>query len=245
MNDSRVKSTVAMAVICLSVVVCGCHRVTEPFGTARLTGVVKIIGKPPANERKASRGKAGDQCQDGDAIESYTTNSDGALANVAVFVERGLEGVRYPEPEEFARWIRQDCKFAPHVLNVMAKQRIVVENRDPVQHVFRVESDPNRFRFVQLGHKSTEYTPTTSEIGIPVLCPLHPWMRAVLNVFDNPFFAITDKNGEFQLERLPAGTFTIAAFHEKLGRLRRKIRLGSDEVQRIAFTFDKAPVRDR
>ena len=52
---------------------------------------------------------------------------------------------------------------------------------------------------------------------MPFKCDVHGWMSAYVGVLDHPFFATTDKDGKFELKTLPPGTYTIEAWHEKLG----------------------------
>ena len=79
------------------------------------------------------------------------------------------------------------------------------------------------------------------EIAIPVKCNIHPWMHTFVAVFKHPFFAITGKDGTFDLSNLPPGTYTIKAWQEKLGTLTQKITLGTDETKEIEFVFKPRP----
>ena len=54
---------------------------------------------------------------------------------------------------------------------------------------------------------------------VPFKCDVHGWMNAYVGVSINPYFAVTDKDGKFDLKTLPPGTYTIEAWHEKLGTL--------------------------
>ena len=46
------------------------------------------------------------------------------------------------------------------------------------------------------------------ELMIPVRCNNHPWMNAFINVSPNPFYAVSDENGHFEIRGLPPGTYT-------------------------------------
>ena len=56
------------------------------------------------------------------------------------------------------------------------------------------------------------------ELGVKLACSVHPWMVAYVSVLENPFFAVTDKDGKFVIKgELPDGKYTVEAFHQKLG----------------------------
>jgi len=62
-------------------------------------------------------------------------------------------------------------------------------------------------------------------------------MRMYLNVIDNPFFAVTDKDGKFTLQGLPPGTYTIAAVQEKYGEKTQTITIGPKEEKSASFSY--------
>jgi len=61
---------------------------------------------------------------------------------------------------------------------------------------------------------------------LPVKCNQHPWMKMYINVVKNPFYAVTDKSGKYEIKGLPPGDYTIAFVQEKLASRTRKSRLG-------------------
>jgi hypothetical protein len=65
-------------------------------------------------------------------------------------------------------------------------------------------------------------------------------MNAYVGVLDHPYYAVTDADGKFELKTLPPGTYTIEAWHEKLGAATQSVTLGPKETKELAFTF-KAP----
>jgi hypothetical protein len=48
-------------------------------------------------------------------------------------------------------------------------------------------------------------------------CDVHPWMTGYVGVLSNPFFAVTGDDGTFTIDKLPAGTYTLEAWHERSG----------------------------
>ncbi|MEO8071524.1 MAG: carboxypeptidase-like regulatory domain-containing protein, partial [Acidobacteriota bacterium] len=59
-------------------------------------------------------------------------------------------------------------------------------------------------------------------------------------VLDHPYFATTGTDGTFDIKTLPPGTYTIEAWHEKLGTSTQSVTIGDKETKEITFTF-KAP----
>src|SRR5229473_251516 len=93
----------------------------------------------------------------------------------------------------------------------------------------------------QSPHVPIEETFPREEIAIPVKCNVHPWMRGYVAVFKHPYFAVTSRDGRFNLSNLPPGTYTIKAWHEKLGAATQKITVGANETKVIDFVFKPRP----
>jgi hypothetical protein len=71
-------------------------------------------------------------------------------------------------------------------------------------------------------------------------CDLHNWMTAYAGVVDHPYFAVTSPGGQFELKDVPAGTYTIEAWHEELGTQTQSVTIGENDSKEISVTF-KAP----
>ncbi|MCB1036619.1 MAG: carboxypeptidase regulatory-like domain-containing protein, partial [Acidobacteria bacterium] len=65
---------------------------------------------------------------------------------------------------------------------------------------------------------------------------VHPWMRSYVAVMSHPFFATSGMNGSFTIDNLPAGTYEIEAWHEKLGTQKATVTVG-DGAATANFTF--------
>jgi len=75
------------------------------------------------------------------------------------------------------------------------------------------------------------------EVMVPFKCDVHGWMNAYVGVLDHPYFAVSDANGSFDIKNLPPGTYTIEAWHEKLGTMQQKVTVDDKETKDVPFTF--------
>jgi hypothetical protein len=83
----------------------------------------------------------------------------------------------------------------------------------------------------------TEHKFTAKEVMVPFKCDVHGWMNAYVGVLEHPYFQVTSKDGKFTLKGLPPGTYTIEAWHEKLGTQEVKVTLGAKETKDANFSF--------
>ena len=123
-------------------------------------------------------------------------------------------------------------------------QPLEIVNSDPTLHNIHAmpKANPefNNGQPIQ-GMKMT-HTFTAKEVMVPFKCDVHGWMNAYVGVLDHPYFAVTDTDGKFELKGLPPGTYTIEAWHEKLGTQTQSVTIGAKETKDVTFTF-KAPAR--
>ena len=220
----------------------------SPKGT--VSGVAKFEGKPPKMRKiKPSSDPACEKMHGGEDMraETVVVNEDGTLRNVFVWVSKGLEGKEFPAPKEAAVLDQQKCRFEPHVLGVQVGQTIDIKNSDPTTHNVHALPKLNKsFNFSQSKQNSVQKVSfKRKEIAVYVKCDIHPWMGAYVAVVDNPFHAVTGDGGKFDLKDLPAGTYTISAWHEKYGTQTKEVKVGDGATEKIEFTFKKKKRRRR
>jgi hypothetical protein len=171
--------------------------------------------------------------------ESYLVDN-GALQNVFVHIKDGL-GNKYifDTPTEPVKLDQKGCRYVPHVVGLRVTQPLEVSNSDETLHNVHGMPETNR-EFNQgqpiVGMKNT-VTFTAPEVMIPFKCDVHSWMSAYVGVVSHPYFAVTDKAGTFELQTIPPGTYTIEAWHEKLGRQTQSVTLAEKDSKDLTFTF--------
>lgn len=253
------KHSSALVVIALALYLvisgCGSHGNTEsaaptasfdPATTGAITGTVMLDGAPPASKPiDMSASPACVQANPSPVLPPIVVTGDnGALANVVVYVKSGLGNFRYDTPTETAVLQQKNCMYEPHVVALMTNQPFEIQNNDPTMH--NVHPLPKRNRqwstSQPAGSAALKETFTRPEFAMSVLCNVHPWMRALVFVFDHPYFAVTQREGSFELKNLPPGTYTIEAWHETLGTQAQSVTVVPHESKSIFFTF-KSPVQ--
>ncbi|MGH9617969.1 MAG: carboxypeptidase regulatory-like domain-containing protein, partial [Acidobacteriaceae bacterium] len=175
--------------------------------------------------------------------EQYVVH-DGRLANVFVYIKSGLGNRRYKAAQTPVVLDQRNCRYVPHVIGAMAGQPVEFRNSDRTMHNVHIvppgSDDSTGFDISQPPMAGTEqHVFCTAGLMIPIRCNNHPWMEAFLNVVDNPFFAVSDANGKFEIHGLPPGTYTLVAVQEKLGAETQTIAVEARKTSVANFTFSK------
>ena len=84
---------------------------------------------------------------------------------------------------------------------------------------------------------ATDRAFTTEEMPVPIECNVHGWMHGKVFVMTHPFFAVSDESGSFKISGLPAGTYTLEAWHEKLGTKTATVTVNDKGEATAAFSF--------
>ncbi len=170
--------------------------------------------------------------------DDLVADANGGLENVIVFVSQGLDGRTFQPPAQPVVIEQKGCMYVPHVVAMRANQMLEVVNRDNTVHnIHPMPANNREWNKAQSPGAPIEETFTREEIAIPVRCNVHPWMRSYIAVFKHPYFAVTGKDGSFDLKDLPPGTYTLEAWHEKLGTATQKVTIGANQVKSVDFVF--------
>jgi carboxypeptidase family protein len=219
----------------------GGNGASGPKGDAVVSGVINFNGTAPANpaidmsQEAACKGKYTAAPHD----PEYVVNA-GKLGNVFVYVKSGLPaGAKYDPPGTDVEIDQSGCLYHPRVFGIMVGQKLLIKNGDPVLHNIKAVPAKNRgFNISQPSEgMKTERTFSTEEVMVPLQCNVHSWMHAYVGVLSHPFFATSDSTGAFKITGLPPGTYTIEAWHEKLGTQQMSVTVGAGETKTADFTF--------
>ena len=193
---------------------------TEPLGSSSIAGAVRYDGDLPQLRPLNMDADPACAAKHTEAVypEVLDVDDQAGLANVLVYVTNGLPEGPYPLPEPPV--IDQNgCRYTPHVAGIMVGQDLKVLNSDELLHNVHSLSEVNRpfNRAMPAAIKQATFSFTDEEPVFRIKCDVHPWMSTYLGVFNHPYFAVTGPDGSFEIPGLPAGTYTVEAWHERLG----------------------------
>ena len=212
----------------------------EPEKAGNITGRVMFEGAPPANAPVKMSGDPACMAANANGLsfETYMVKN-GGLDNVFVYVKDGFGNYYFEVPTAPVKLDQQGCRYVPHVFGARVGQPIEITNGDNTLHNVHAVANVNReFNFGQhfKGMKNTEVF-TAREVMVPFKCDVHGWMISYGGIMDHPYFAVTSDGGKFDLKTLPAGTYTVEAWHEKMPPQTQTVTVGQKETKEISFTF--------
>jgi len=213
----------------------------DPATAGTILVDVKYARTPPAPQ--VVNMQSAPQCAAAHAEPVYDPSllaQNGQLANAVVWIKRGLTHWVFAPPSQPVVIDQKGCVYQPHVSVAMVGQAVEFVNSDTEPH--NVHGRPQQvaswnFLMSRQGASRTLYF-DKPEVGIPVGCDIHPWMRAYLTVVDNPYFAVTPANGDVTLAQVPPGDYVIAAWHEKLGTKEQRVTLPPSGSVRVQLSFE-------
>jgi plastocyanin len=211
------------------------------LSAADITGKVTLKGTPPPEKELPV---ADGFCGPGSTAKVFKgrvfrTAGDGGLADVIVFLkEAPAGGAARTEP---ALLDQKGCQYDPYVQAIQVNEPVRVKNSDAVLHnVHTRPTDPKNKEqnLAQMpGSKDLEFKFPAAEQFVRIECNVHPYMVAYISVFDHPYFAVTDKDGNFTIKNVPKGNYTVVAAHRRAGSKEEKVAV-ADGNATANFSLD-------
>jgi plastocyanin len=233
MNTRRTVGTWLTAIAVAGVVafaVTGLEGGVQTTGT--IAGVV-TMDDPPAPGTLAPNI---DQTVCGDTLpnEEIVADADGHVANAVIRVT----GVPWSEGPAASTLNNIDCRFVPHVQIAKTREQLDITSEDDTLHSTHAYDDRNRTDFnIAMPFSGLNVTRPLRRPGVMrVECDSHKWMRGWI-VVSNDIGAVSEADGTFTIEDVPAGTHEVTIWHETLGSQPQTVTVTAGETTTAAFTL--------
>ncbi len=178
--------------------------------------------------------------------ERVNVNSNKTLKNVFIYIKEGLKDENFPAPAQTATLDQKGCWYTPHVQGVQTGQKFTIVNSDATLHNVHAlgKQNPEFNLGMPLQGMKLEKTFSNPEVMLKFKCDVHPWMNGYVGILKHPFFAVTDDQGAFKLNNVPAGEYTVEAWHEVYGIKTGKVTVSESGEAQVDFQFSSKEIAD-
>jgi plastocyanin len=142
----------------------------------------------------------------------------------------------FPPPAKKYHVSQKNLTFSPHINPILLGTDVDFTNDDNVVHnVFTPPGSASRFNLGNYGH-GVHRSYTFKKLGVStLLCAVHPEMLAFVIVLQNPYYALSDNAGNFKIENVPPGTYTLKFWNEKLESPSQTVTVTAGKTADVTF----------
>lgn len=217
-----------------------------PADGGTIAGHVMLHGTAPARAELDVGADAVCEEMHGDTpllSDSAIVSANGDVQWAFAYVKNPPEG-DYAVPEAHAVVDQIGCRYVPHVVGMRAGQVLDVKSSDETTHnvrSFPARSGGNKAFNISLqgpGVRERKTSFSKPEMAVKLKCDIHPWMTGYVFAMAHPYYAVSDENGVFTIDGLPAGEYTLAIWHETFGEQETTVTVtdGAEAMAHVAFT---------
>ncbi len=228
---------------------------SEGWGT--LKGKVVFGGTPPEQPLLAAVGKAPKDpefCAKTEPIKNERLVVDSGtkgVKNVFVYLTRPTavnDEAKKAAAAKHVEFDQKNCTFIPHAVAVITGTTVTMKSSDGTNHNVNFQLKSLNLNPTMAPGATMDVKPEEPERGPgPVICSIHPWMTAYWLVLDHPYFAVTDKDGNFEIKNVPAGTQKLVVWQEAVSYVTptsgESITIKANDTTTKDFTIDPAKVK--
>jgi plastocyanin len=199
-----------------------------------ISGTVKFKGTAPA-PKKLDISKDKEVCGKTPKTDESLIVSNGNLANAVVTITDIKTGKKMDVKK--VTLDQKGCDYLPHVLAFPVGSTVDINNDDGILHnIHTYDAKKNSlFNEAQPKFKKTISKKIDTAGPINVKCDVHGWMDGWMVSAENPYYAVTDKDGTFKLTDVPPGSYTVQVWQEKLGTSTQKVTVKPKEDAKVNF----------
>jgi Polysaccharide lyase family 4, domain II len=204
-----------------------------------IKGKVVFNGTVPS-KRKVVPTKDREVCGSGvREVDQIMVGPDKSVQEAVVYLAKVEKGKAWPKLAKAPEVENLKCDFVPHV-QVLPVGDFVVVNSDPVLHNTKSFFDKTPVFNLALPNQGQRITRQIKRTGVMrIECDAHGWMLGWAYVADNPYYAITPKDGTFTLTDVPPGSYTLVAWQEFTGPVETQVTVKPKEATTVTVELKK------
>jgi Carboxypeptidase regulatory-like domain len=233
-----------VAILSAALLVCSgalmLNQKVSAAGEGKITGTVKLDGTAPhmrgidmSKDPYCVKANAGSPPK----METTVVGQGNGLENVVLYLD-GWSGTAQTETS-VPVFDQKNCMYSPHVLGLDTNQQFKVVTSDQTAH--NIHPLPNPMINVGWNQSQPPGAPPVEKAWknaevIPVQCNIHPWMHGWFVVVKGPY-ATTDSSGNYTINNVPPGSYTVKAWHEPDETQTQKVTVAAGQSASANFSF--------
>lgn len=159
------------------------------------------------------------------------------LTDFVVYIDQPVTNIPVAVPKTLQVITQRDAVFRPHVLPVLVGTTVEWPNKDDIFHNVFSMSESNPFDLGLYKDPEIKKVQFKNTGRVDVFCSIHSQMNCVILVLQNPFYAVTDKSGRFQIHNVPAGNYRLKAWHGRLPADIKEVVVPENGEVQVQFTL--------
>jgi hypothetical protein len=211
-----------------------------------ITGSVNFTGKdqPPKTYSITKDNKV---CGTGKREIDYVRVVNGQLMDTVVYLEKVKEGKPFPSDVGDATINQKGCEFKPFMQVMQNNANLAAINQDPILHnihtyeLIRGDAKGPKKTLINVSQPEPNTVNSTIKVkrgaAMKVECDAHDFMHGFVFIAKNPYFAKVGDDGSFTITDVPAGSYTIKAWHGMLKNQKAKVTVDAGGTAKVDFTF--------
>jgi plastocyanin len=205
---------------------------TAPLTGGTITGTIRAKGAP---EAAADGGDSSYQSRRYKFVEKIDYEQ---LRDFVIYVDQPIPGATFAPPTAPAIVQQKDASFVPHVLPILVGTTVSWPNMDEIYHNVFSMSQTKSFDLQLYNSDQPAKSVVFDKPGqVDVFCAIHSKMHCIVLVLQNPYFALADDRGRFVIRNVPAGTYKLHAWQERMPGQEREITVPAEGEARVDFVL--------
>ena len=219
------------------------YKVVSITGGGTVTGKVSFEGTPPRPVKYIIT-KDQHACGEGQVTRQEVDAKDGALRGVVVYLDKVKKGKAYPKETQSAVVDQKKCAYVPYLQVVAEGGKVTILNSDDAHHnihTYEIIGRSKRSMWNISQPKQRKKVVRRAKVRrspiVRIECDVHNWMKGFLFVARNPYYALVNDDGSFEINDVLPGKYSLRAWHPALGVKKKKITITAGGKKTADFTF--------